>query len=169
MSDSSKEVSDPLIHRDEVWDAIEGKMHPGKLGSCTAYAVVPARTYKDLKVGDEVFVVQQKSRYNTEERTSVEKVARVGRKYNYIMRGFQELPFCRNTGQSVHNPDHNTRANGQGFDVYLCEPTYRQLQYDAAQKRKLDKRIVGRWNGLVSLPPDIVNKINTLLDEAGLP
>lgn len=124
-----------------------------------------------LKVGDPVFVVWQRRRGDTEERSGFETVVRVGRKYAYIKRyryGDVE-PFCRKTGCSVHNRDCNARANGYGFDVYLNEEAYRKEQFDIAERIRLQRRLVHQhWHRLVDLSPEVVNRIHVVLDSAGL-
>ena len=125
-------------------------------------------SFKDLKVGDQIFVVWQRRRGQKEERSRVETVVRVGRKYAYIEQYSREAAFCRNTGRSVHDRDSNARANGYGFDVYLREEDYRKEQFNATEKRRLEKRIVGSYGRLVDLRPEIVDKFNDILDAEGL-
>ena len=127
-------------------------------------------TLLNLKTGDSVFVVQQKSRHVTEERVSTETITRVGRKYAYFKKYSEEegAKFCRETGRSAHTGDHNVRANGGGFDVYLCEADYRRKQSNAIAKRRLEKRIVGSFGGIVDLSPEIIEQFNRILDLAGL-
>lgn len=122
----------------------------------------------DLKAGDQVFVVRQRGRYSKEEQSGIETVSRVGRKYAYIKRRFEEVAFCRKTGMSVHDRDCNARANGLGFDVYLCEEDYRNKQFNDQERARLEKRILGPFGRLVALSPDVVNKINSILDSEGL-
>ncbi len=125
-------------------------------------------TLSDLKAGDRVFVVWQRRRGQAEERAGIETVVRVGRKYAYIKEYSQEAAFCRKTGCSVHDRDSNARANGYGFDVYLREEDYRKEQFDAKEKQRLEKRIVGSFGRLVNLRPEIVDKFNDILDGEGL-
>lgn len=125
------------------------------------------KTLKDLKVGDEVFVVQQKSRYQkTEARTSTETISKVGRQYAYFMDGRWEQKFCRETGQSAHK-EWNTRANGHGFDVYLNEEDYHRKQFEAEEFKRLEARLV-RFSNLRHLPPDAVEQIHNILDANGM-
>jgi hypothetical protein len=74
---------------------------------------------KNVQAGDSVCVVRQKSRYSPLERTSIETVTKVGRKYGYIKSG----TFSLETGQSVHNESY-VRTNGMGFDVFLTQEDY---------------------------------------------
>ena len=123
---------------------------------------------KDIKKGDNVFVVSQRRPHSTvEPRTGMETVVRVGRKYGYIERYGQEVPFSLETGYSEHK-DCNARRNGYGFDVYASEEEYRLKQHNAAEKDRLMKRIVGPWGKLIELPPDAVNEMNAILDGHGI-
>ena len=123
---------------------------------------------KDIKVGDSVFVVYQRRRHSTADpRTGIKTVVRVGRKYAYIERYHQEVPFSLQNGYSVHK-DCNARNNRYGFDVYASEEEYRLKQHDAAEKDRLMKRIVGPWGKLIELPPDAVNELNAILDGHGI-
>lgn len=125
-------------------------------------------TLSGIKAGDQVFVVWQRRRRQTEERTETKTVVRVGRKYGYIKAYSQDAAFCLKTGRSVHGNDCNARANGYGFDVYLREEDYRKQQRDAAEKQRLEKRIVGSFGRLVALSPEVVDKFNAILDAEGL-
>jgi hypothetical protein len=80
-----------------------------------------------VKAGDNVFVVWQRRRGQSDENVGAEEVVRVGRKYAYISRYSREQAFCRKTGRSAHG-DSNARRNGYGFDVYLREEDYRKEQ-----------------------------------------
>lgn len=121
----------------------------------------------ELKVGDTVFVVQQNRRGDTGERTSFETVTKVGRRYAHINVHGVELPFYLSTGISAHKAC-NARENGCGFDVYVNEEEYRQKQFNAMEKARLEKRIVDRWGKLVDdLPSHVVDKFNDILDECG--
>jgi len=124
------------------------------------------KTLKDLKVGDDVFVVYPASRYR-EEATSSEVVTRVGRKFAYIDSRRDQLPFCRETGRS-HHKCCTVRANGGGFDVWLSERDYRKHVFNFEEKRRLNKRLVGSFGQLVDLAPEIVDKFNDILDSEGL-
>lgn len=119
----------------------------------------------DVRAGDTVFVVYQGRRGDSEEKTSNEKVVRVGRKYAYIKPGPHfELPFCRKTGVSVHDINSNARANGHGFNVYSSEAYYRKRQFDEFEKLRLQNRIVDRNGKLVDLSPEVVEMIHAVLD-----
>lgn len=87
--------------------------------------------YRDLKVGQEVLVVYQRSRWavqhNQEVKTEWLPITKMGRKYGYINKYHQDLPFCLDTGCSVHDPDGNARQNGHGFDVYLSQEAYEEV------------------------------------------
>lgn len=126
------------------------------------------RTLRDLKAGDIVFVVRQQRRRESTVYTSDEKVSRVGRKYGYIQRGYLEEKFDLETGISVHVADCNARANGFGFDVYITEDEYLVKKINDDQKSRLTTRLVTSFGGLVDLPPDVVNEIHGLLDDAEL-
>lgn len=120
---------------------------------------------RDLKVGDEVFVVNQKRRHGGDRGTTNAKIVRVGRKYAYIKPyGYAELPFCRESGYSVHTDDSNARVNGFGFDVYRSQADYEAEELAAAEFLRLQSRICFPFYGLKKLPPDIVGAIHAALD-----
>lgn len=120
---------------------------------------------RDLKVGDEVFVVNQKRRHGDVRSTTNAKIVRVGRKYAYIKPyGHAELPFCRESGCSVHTDDSNARVNGFGFDVYRSQADYEAEELAAAEFLRLQARICSPFNGLRKLPPGIVFDIHAVLD-----
>lgn len=122
---------------------------------------------RDLKVGDEVFVVHQSRLSGRERRTGIGTIARVGRKYAYVNAySLRESPFCRDTGCSVHPPDTNARANQCGFDVYRNEAEYRAEVHAVKEYERLQTRICSRFHGLKKLPPDVVGAIHAILDAA---
>lgn len=128
-----------------------------------------AKTIRDLKVGDTVFVVRQRRRGEKEHRTEELTVEKVGRQYAYLDGGYYDVPFCRDTGQSVHKKDCNARSNGYGFDVYLCRGEWEKMFIEKDAKQRLQKRLVKpHWGGLVDLAPEVVDRIHAILDEAGV-
>lgn len=128
-----------------------------------------AKTIRDLKVGDTVFVVHQLRRGEKEHRAGEKTVIKVGRQYAYLEGGYYDMPFCRDTGESVHKKDSNARSNGDGFDVYLCRWDWEKLVIEKDAQQRLQKRLVKpHWGGLVDLAPEVVDRIHAILDEAGV-
>jgi len=121
---------------------------------------------RDLKVGDEVFVVHQRSRNQKERRQESGFVVRVGRKYAYIeSKELHIAPVCRDTGCSVHVPDNNNaRINGYGFDVYRNEAEYQRERTESSELKRLQDRLCARPYGIKALPPDVVADIHAVLD-----
>ena len=124
--------------------------------------------FDGLKGGDKVFVVYQNRRGQTEERSEILPVSRVGRTYGYIERYGAECPFYLLDGIS-HHKDQNARANKYGFDVYPSEECYRNVMHSKSEMARLKGRIADRYNGLKKLSPDVVQSIHKVLDEAGVP
>lgn len=119
---------------------------------------------KNIKVGDTVFVVYQKSRHSQPKEPTLEKVVRVGKKYGYIERHGREAPFYLDSGISYHK-ESNERVNGYGFDVYASEEDYRKEKHEADEFNRLQSRLISdSWRRLVDLPPDAVQKIHAILD-----
>lgn len=127
-----------------------------------------AKTIRDLKVGDTVFVVHQKKRSEKENRTEEKTVIKVGRQYAYLAGGYYDMQFSRETGHSVHVKDCNARANGYGFDVYLSRWDWEKLVIDTDAKQRLQKRLVKSYGALVDLSPEVVGRIHAILDDAGV-
>jgi hypothetical protein len=114
----------------------------------------------DIKVGDQVFVVHQKSRHQTERRAELKTVTKVGREYGYI----GDMKFSLRDGMSSHK-DHNARCNGFGFDVYKKEQDYLDDVLATSEYKRLGGRLLSTWHGLKPLPAEVVNKIHLVLDE----
>lgn len=127
------------------------------------------KTFRNLKVGDTVFVVHQRRRGQTEERSEHMQVIRIGRKYAYVEKHNREEVFCLDTGNSVHKDD-TTRANGYGFDVYLCEDDYRTMQRDSTEFSRLQNRLLHPVHSyrIIDLSPMIVTAIHEILDKFGI-
>lgn len=119
------------------------------------------RLFENLKVGDMVFVVDQKRQY-AEVRASYEKVVRVGRKLGYIERGHRETPFRLDNGIS-HHSESNTRVNNQGFDVFPDEATYVSKITAEKEHQRLKDRLFFHGR-LTYLSPEAVEKIHEILD-----
>ena len=125
------------------------------------------RTLSDVKVGDVVFVAYQVRRRESQRVARPETVARVGRKYGYLSTEFRdEKKFDLETGVSVHDKDCNARANGMGFDVYRSEDDYIIEQFNDNQRKRLQSRLVTSFGRIVDLPPDVVNELHGILDNA---
>jgi hypothetical protein len=123
---------------------------------------------KRLKVGDVVFVVYQRTRYDTRNATpprqESQEVVRVGRKFGYVKRYGREEPFELDTGRSSHK-ESNVRTNGQGFDVYETQQEYERIEHERSEYQRLEVRIRKNSWSIVELPPDAVEKIHAVLDE----
>lgn len=89
------------------------------------------------------------------------------KKYAYIKPYAKEEPFCRETGKSIHK-ECNTRANGYGFDIYLYEQDWKDEHLAFKEKKRLQERLLDSWSRLFDFPPDVVNKIHAVLDDAGI-
>lgn len=120
-----------------------------------------------LKVGDSIFVVQQKKRGDTEHQTSHEIVSKVGVKYAFFVdaKWGTEYKFCKHTGQSAHSRDSNARSNGYGFDVYLSGDEWLAETHAHDEHRRLSDRICDRWGRLKPLPHEAVVAIHKIIDE----
>ena len=78
--------------------------------------------FKNLKAGDKVFVVRQQGRYQNEpNKGKLLDVAKVGRSYGYLENSWLSK-FHLDNGYSFD--EHNARANGSGFNVYIDEQDY---------------------------------------------
>lgn len=123
-------------------------------------------TLANLKAGDTVFVVWQRSKFSRDEppRTTCETVTKVGRKYGYIGNDYRPQPFWLHNGHSAHK-ESNCRANGFGFDVYATEQEWLAKQHQSAERERLKERLVTRWGGLVELPHEAIEAIHKALDK----
>lgn len=118
----------------------------------------------DLEVGDAVFVVHQSRRGTSGGRSEHATIERVGRQYAYIKLYSRLSPFCRKTGESVHNVDSNARANGEGFDVYRSEADYCEARLAIERFNDLESRLITRLGRLKPLPAAVVQKFIDILD-----
>jgi len=119
-------------------------------------------TLRELNTGDEVFVVHQRRRGQTEQRTGIERVENVGRKFTYIKSG----KFHSDTGVSAHHPDSNERCNGLGFDVYLNESEWRREQHEEMRFKELSVILCGNYHyALKKLSPTVVEAIHDILEK----
>lgn len=126
--------------------------------------VTQPKTFRDLKPGDKVFVVEQLSRRSSGQKKTTETIVKIGRKFAYLESGYRERKFCLDTGHSVHGDNDHVRYNGFGFDVYLSESEYDVKQRQSDEKARLFERMVNRWGWFIELPPNVVREIHTLLD-----
>lgn len=130
-----------------------------------------AKTLRDVKAGDTICVVWQRTIHDTSPPVVEEKVVeKVGNKYLYFKRHGWDIKIDRDTGASVHQ-DHCVRANGRGCDAYVCEADYIYEQTVKQQLDDLEKRLIGRgishYGIYKTLPHEVVMKIHAVLDEAG--
>jgi hypothetical protein len=93
--------------------------------------------FKDLKVGDTVFVASQDSRWSSRRFYGTYTVTKVGRKYGTF--GIDNK-FDLATGMSVHG-ECSVRANGYGFDVFVDSDDYETSQHDIKMRARLRELI----------------------------
>jgi len=115
--------------------------------------------FANLKVGDTVFVVFHNRRAC--DATESLPVARVGRKYGYIMYHRREVGFDLKTGICVDK-------DRVSFTVHPDEAEYRERERRVNEANRLWTRMRGSW-GFKTLPFTCVDKIHAVLDEEGLP
>lgn len=123
----------------------------------------------DIKVGDTVFVVLQKRRHSTQDPGFLAIVTSVGRKYATCQQSDsqwkRDFKFDRKTGVSVHPGDHNSRANGFGWDVYRDEPSYQKQLHEWNRLTSLQARLDAGYRSCVrDLPSEAVEEIHAILD-----
>lgn len=122
-----------------------------------------------LKVGDTVFVVHQRRRRgDKEDRTEESVVEKIGTKYAYIKQYRELVPFNKKTGISVHDPNHNARQNGYGFDVYRKAEDWLLVKTTEEERARLRPRLVDSWGRPHPFSRDVVMKIHAILDAEGL-
>ena len=107
------------------------------------------KTFKDLKPGDEVYVVRQRSRWSSPSEPEYRPVTKIGRQYGYVqMSAYASEKFCLTSGASVHIPNHNQRTNGYGFDVFLSKEHYEEWRYAEETVNKCRTRMYKFFGGL---------------------
>jgi len=127
-------------------------------------------SFKHIKPGDSVFVVYQKRRGQSEIKTCMAEVAKVGRKFGYLQVGYAEQKFCLDTGKSQHPEDCNARSNGYGFDVYQDEEHFRAVEAADSNRRRLPVRLVDNWGRILNrINDETIADIHAILDAKGLP
>lgn len=115
--------------------------------------------FKNLKLGDEVYVVPQQRSRLSKPSGYYTPITKVGTKYIYIKPG----RFHPEDGKSAHK-EWNERANGFGFDVYLSKHDYETEMHQIAEYERLKERLMGRWS-MVELKPVTVAAIHEALDK----
>jgi hypothetical protein len=125
------------------------------------------KKFDNLKVGDNVFVAYQNDRYRNSKglpiETSYETIVKVGRKFGYIRKYRDDKPFDLYTGRSHHNPDHNVRSNGGGFDVYLNPDEFKQY-FEAVENAHKLSAIINKMSFISSLTAAQVKKILEVIE-----
>lgn len=123
-----------------------------------------SKKFKNLKAGDQVFVVCQESCRPVTGKpvTFVGVVAKVGRKYGYIERFRSLQPFDLVNGRSIDR-GHNDRANGYGFDVYYDKAEWQKELQAAAEFKRLRERLYS-YGTLRKLSAVTVATIHAALD-----
>ena len=119
--------------------------------------------FGNLKAGDTVYVVPQKSRSGSDRTPYTATVSRIGRWYGYIAKSTGEMRFHLDTGAS-YDKDGIARVNGFGFDVYATEHEYKQEADDWYQYERLKARL-GAGSSMNKLSADAVRKIHAILDD----
>lgn len=123
--------------------------------------------FEGLCVGDAVFLVPQQR--GPRSLAGLRPVVKMGRKYGYIQGYSEPLPFRLDNGESP-SYDHNTRANGFGFDVYPSEAVYLEKKEALTQKERLKKRISAAFGGvdIERIRHHAVMNIHAILDAEGI-
>jgi hypothetical protein len=123
------------------------------------------RLVSPLRVGDHVFVVDQRGRSGGEPNARYLPVTRVGRKYGFVQRfGSREEAFYLFDGRSACEKQ-NERANGWGFDVYVSEQHWKEETTAVAERERLEGRLLTDWGRLTSkLTAAQVDAIHNILD-----
>ena len=135
-----------------------------------------------IKVGDEVFVVDQESRWtsSTNRNKGYGTITKIGRKYatmDVLYDGHthpqRDCRFHLSNGQSF-DKDGTSRSNGYGFDVYWTESCWKKfVRYESELKRLNDRLKSGSYSGYFTLPreaciPSAVQEIHEVLDRYGV-
>lgn len=120
--------------------------------------------FKSFKPGDLVFVVPQQRRYAAPVVPFTAPITKMGKKYGYIARFSNDLPFNLETGCS-HHTDSNARSNGFGFDVYLDEAEYHNEIIKEQEHKRLADRLIKYPNRLIDMSQECVQKMHQVLDE----
>lgn len=121
--------------------------------------------YKQLKPGDQVFVVWQKQRFQRQQVMGTVPVAKVGKKFGYITKFADSAPFCLETGRS-HHKCTNARANGYAFDVYSNKEEYLALVNKEAEADRLRTRLLQPYSyRFVPMSHECVMQLHAVLDQ----
>lgn len=126
------------------------------------------KTLRGLKPGDTVYVVHQAKQRETDRRVEAVPVVKIGRKYGYVAHRIGDQgKFSLDTGESCHDPNHNARVNGYGFDVYLREEDWQLDLYELRRFRELALLLCGPCDhrSLKPLPPHVVEAIHAILED----
>lgn len=134
----------------------------------------PQAKFKNLKPGDKVFVVYQRSTWQTRNdvpvKTEWAEVIKTGRTYGAIERYGRPAQFLLSNGQSWHGAHNGTaRCNGQGFDVYASEQEYLDKEEDRRSRIRLAERLgiqaVTERSWINIAPIDLVLKFHAAIDD----
>lgn len=127
---------------------------------------------RDVKVGQSVFIVPQKSRHSQQEPGFTAVVTKVARKYATAQtndgKWKREYEFNREFGSNKEKPDSNVRVNGFGFDVYHDVAEVVEQERQCQIRGALPARLVNSWGSLKDIPIECVEKIHALLTEYGV-
>ena len=126
-------------------------------------------SFKKLKVGDKVFVVHLRCRYDRQNKIPAKtewlEIKKMGRKYGYIEQYCQLQKFHLSDGKS-HDSSGCSRVNGYGFDVYESEEAYHKERFELNELARLKKRLVrNSFGDLTDLPAQAVTAIHDVLDK----
>lgn len=111
--------------------------------------------FKNLKVGDQVFIVSENSRRNESRYVSVSKV---GRKYVY-------LETSTYTTQQVQAWSHNGYAIAQSSDFPYCVVYASQEDYEAHQLWEKARSLLASYNAITGLSRDKRDEVVNILRE----
>lgn len=121
--------------------------------------------YKHLKPGDQVFVVWQKQRFQRQQVMGAVPVVKLGKKFGYITKFAETVPFCLQTGQS-HHKCTNARTNGYGFDVYSNKEEYLALINKQVEAERLCNRLLPPYSyRLFPMSHECVMQLHAVLDQ----
>jgi hypothetical protein len=124
--------------------------------------------FKDLKVGDKVFVSKlPDSRIKNAVRTGEYKtVVKLGRVYGYLEGGILESPAFRLENGHSHHADGNARSNGWGFDVFPSEEAFIYSCAVTEAIGRIQSKLNANTGCISALPDDAILKIDKIIQDS---